>query len=139
MDSSRAERISSAWDLRQYVDDFDGPVRISSVRERDATFYVVERDGITNIHIKPRSLCLLANNPKEVDLIIDKHRFDKVHLSVSDDGETIVFKHNIHTWIEMLDKGRSLKIRFKDCLRRIETFAFDISGSTHMRRPKKIQ
>ena len=129
---SSAEDSPSNWENRDYVDDFDGPIKVSAVFVKGAGVFIRERLGEKETFIATGNyVCSDLNGEVHVDFIVDGERLDKEALSVSQRGEALFFSDRaVPTWIRRLSKGKSLKLRFTDDGGETTTLAFDISGST---------
>ena len=127
-----AEDSSSNWENRDYVDDFDGLIKVSGVRVEDTGVIIRERLGEKEVFIATGTyVCSDSNGEVHVDFIVDGERLDKETLSVSQSGEALFFADRaVPTWIRRLSEGKSLKLRFTDDGGETTTLAFDISGST---------
>lgn len=124
------------WKHRQYVDDFDGPVKVAYVRAGKTSaseIYIVSRLDKTTIKVTAHKTGCRHRDEIVANLIIDGERLNGIRLSITEDKLWATFKSDVDYLLKRLDEGRSLKIRFGDCRGGALTQTFDISGSTNIR------
>ena len=134
--SPTTKQEDGKWKHRQYVDDFDGPVKVTYVRAGKTSaseIYVVSRLDKITIKVTAHQTGCRYRDEVIADLIIDGDHLNGIILSITEDKLWATFKSDVDYLLKRLDEGRSLKIRFGDCRGGVLTQMFDISGSTKIR------